>query len=109
MAKRQVQEELFDLLGTKIYSINPSLIRNDTKAAQFVVSYVNTVVDLNRNWLKQKAGTRTRLQEETLQTMFITESLRGLSEDTLRKYIAELWEQNAFADFTFSTNVNDSR
>lgn len=70
-------------------------MRNDTLAASLVVQYVEIMLEeyyfsrrLNQN--------RTRFQEQARDAYFKIDSLEGLTEDTVRKYIAELWRSDAF-------------
>ena len=108
LSKHEVMEQLLFVLSQKIYPTQPALIRNDTKAARIVANYVNTISQLNVNWWKAKSGSRSRLQNETLVSSLKTETLKSLSDETIRKYIAELWREDAFADLISFRVVNDT-
>jgi hypothetical protein len=108
MSKHEVMEQLLFVLSQKIYPIQPALIRNDTKAARIVANYVSTISQLNVNWWDAKSGRRSRLQNETLASSWKTETLKSLSDETIRKYIAELWREDAFADLISFRVVNDT-
>ncbi len=87
MANIHVLYSLRALLLDKIYLANKNLIRNDSMAAKLVFEYVNLVDEIVHSGcdggnLKFEAAREIR---------FRIEPLIGLSEHTIRKYIAELW------------------
>lgn len=96
MGKTETLDTLFLILNHKVYAIDPSLIRNDSKAAKRVVALVDDVserVELvhQKRWdLQSNYDRQMALLHES------TSLLEGLTLDTIRKYIAELWKAEKF-------------
>lgn len=96
MAKVETILALRFVLAEKVYPLQPELVRNDTKTAQLVHRYVQKVQSETHEWWRKKATERSRLEDELLDSRFALEPLFNISEDTLRKYIAELWKIGEF-------------
>ena len=88
-----VGRSLRAVLIERIYPIDIALIRNDSRTAKLVFDYVASV-------LKQiEVGTDTEFMtlEFAKERWFQISPLAELSEGTIRKYISELWSNEAYA------------
>ena len=96
-SRAETLEALRFVLIEKIYPTKPILMRNDTEAASIVVQYVAAIWSehYNSRGLNQD---RTRFQNEARTAYFIIYPLIQLAQDTIRKYITELWRTGAFLD-----------
>ena len=90
--------KLYWLLVTTIYPNDSKLMRNDRAAAQLVADYVEVMIETYRTALSVPWWSRTTLQTKSLEIHFVTKALRTLTPETIRKYISELWSNEAFRD-----------
>jgi hypothetical protein len=103
-SRAETREALLFILVEKIYPRKPILMRNDTLAASLVVQYVSIMISefLSSQGLNQN---RTRFQEEARSAYYQIFPLENLQEETIRKYIAELWRSEAFSNYLEFKNV----
>lgn len=93
-----VKRSLQSILILRIYKADIGLIRNDSKAAKLVVQYVSRV----SSQVYEDRETEELSLERAKDIMFGIEPLVGLAEGTVRKYIAELWQD----EFTLKSYMN---
>lgn len=82
-----VEFSLRSLLVKRIYPADVRLVRNDSKTANLVHDYVNSIADQ----VNSERDTSEMKLSKAQELMFTIRPLVGLSESTIRKYIAELW------------------
>lgn len=95
-----VKEVLAKILIHDIYRFDSNLVRNDSKTAQLVKSFSKHKADDYFAAVNRSAKLGGRIDR---QTTFEFEEKHGrlynLSEETLRKYIRELWQNQVFSNY----------
>lgn len=96
MANEEVMEALWQFLLERVYPNDPSLVRNDAKAAEIVCEKVYLLRCVHDEYWGRdlnKVPPRTR---RLVEAYFSFRSLSSLSKPTVRKYIGELWSMGMF-------------
>ncbi|AVW90646.1 hypothetical protein [Celeribacter baekdonensis] len=91
-----VLQALRFVLCEKVYPRRLDLMRNDTRAAEVVESYVSIISEFYAGAYFKNPAKRTPFERNAYNVFWKIRPLNGLSKDTLRKYIAELWAKGAF-------------
>ena len=92
MASYSVRFCLRWLLLKKIYASDISLIRNDSETARQVFDYIQSVDAIVE---AEKDGILMSF-DEAIEARLTIEPLVGLRPQTIRKYIADLWNDGSY-------------
>ena len=86
----------------RVYPADISLVRNDSKAAKLVYSYVTQIAEQ----IEFGESSPMMSLDAAREAIFKVRPLVGLSEGSIRKYISELWQEEYGIKTSFETRTD---
>lgn len=89
---KETLDALVFVLCAKVYPLKPPLMRNDSLTASLILDYIWEITEYHYASEHVALMKRTRFQREVDDAFYRIYPLIGLSSNSIRKYVSEVWQ-----------------